>query len=151
MKLILILLLACVPAFAQEKTNLQAKYGTPKSETYSIRPGIDLTVVRNGKGDICSMLIFPETRAESLLVGGAEETLDEGVLNEIIDELVPSEQRGKFERGFVENTFCISDCGCTGNGNLSEYERVYIFLARSKVKTEKRYAEIRWKTVACDN
>lgn len=151
MKLVLIFLLTCVSAFAQERTNLQAKYGIPKSETYLLRPGIDLTVAHNEKGDACSMLIFPETNAEFLLVGGAEKTISEKTLNQIIDELVPIDQRGKFVRGSRLNTFCISDCGCTGNGDLFEYERVYIFFARSKVKIEKRYATIRWKNTVCDN
>jgi hypothetical protein len=148
MKLILVILLVCIPAASQEKDALTAKYGNPKSETYHVRAGIDLTVVRNAKGRVCSMLIFPETAPDALLVGGSEKTIDEKVLNGLIDELVPSDQRGKFLQGSVLNSFCINDCGCTGNGNLSEYERVYVFLARSKTKSEKRYAEIRWKDCA---
>jgi hypothetical protein len=93
MKIVLILLLACFSVVAQTKGELKKRFGDPVSETFMVRPGIVLTATYTPSGQIRELLIAPEV---SGLIKSTSKTLSHYVLREIIDELVPARERGKF-------------------------------------------------------
>jgi hypothetical protein len=146
MKIIIVMLLSCLSVMAQESSDLKQKYGVPQSEIYLMRPDVYLTVTHAKNGQVCEMLISPETPTKSLN-GRTYKTFGSKVLSGLIDELVPINQRGKFIKGGVMNVNCLD---CSYSGDVNEYESVVIFRAKSAQKNQERYAEIRWKSAACE-
>jgi hypothetical protein len=152
MKTLIVILFVCSIAIAQ-KPAAPHKYGTPISETYMMRPGIYVTVVRDAHGGICGLRISPIAQSGYLLAKRNANEMSYDLLKNVVDELVPLNERGKFVRGGVLNTNCL-DVGwanqtCDGNGDVFEYEHVTIFYARSDSKDKKLYAEIRWNRSEC--
>jgi hypothetical protein len=95
LKTLILILMACSVAAAQSSSELQKKYGKPQSETFRIRPEIDMTVSYGKTGLACRMVLEPV----HYWWGAAK--LDEGetfikmsAVTEVFDELVPKEQRG---------------------------------------------------------
>jgi hypothetical protein len=155
MKTLIVLLFACAFVVAQQKPEARQKYGTPISETYMLRPGVYVTVVRDSQASVCGLRISPIAQSGYLLAKDDGETIGYEVLTKVVDELVPLNQRGKFVRGGVLNSNCL-DLGvanqtCEGNGDAFSYENVTIFYARSDTKNKKRYAEVRWNQSECVN
>jgi hypothetical protein len=107
-----------------------------------------VTVTHAKSGEICEMLISPTSLAESLN-GRSRKNIRAEVLTEIIDELVPMNQRGKFVKRSFMNVDCLPDCSYSGD--VFRYERVVIFQAKSGVKNMVRYARIRFENAACEN
>ena len=155
MKTLIVLLFACSVVVAQQKPDASRKYGTPISETYMMRPGIFVTVIRDSRGTVCGLRISPIAQSGYLLAKRDANDMSYELLRKVVDELVPLDQRGKFVRGGVLNTHCL-DLGwanqtCDGNGDVFSYENVTIFFARSDTKDKKLYAEIRWNQSECAN
>jgi hypothetical protein len=153
MKTLILLLIAGVIIVAQDKPDVARKYGTPVSETYMMRPGIYVTVVRNDTGLACGLRIAPAEKPGYLLGKPGDQTIPYATLAAIVDDLVPLAERGKLIRRGGLNTDCL-DLGrdtrpCEGNGDIASYENVTIFFARSLTKDKKRYAEIRWNKSEC--
>ncbi len=48
-------------------------------------------------------------------MAGAQRTIDSKLLTEIIDELVPMSQRGKFVKRSFMNVDCLPDCSYSGD------------------------------------
>ena len=144
MKAVIILVLACSSVVAQTSNGLRRKYGPPVSETYAVRPDISVTVSFNEGGKTCEMLIEPRQPTTPIKLGTARLTL--ATLNEVIDELVPVNKRGKpLMAGFV-NARCLPNDDCWGAS--STYEKVFIYYNGSG-KNEYRYATIQWRDEAC--
>ena len=70
------------------------------------------------------------------------DALDERVLKNIEDELVPINERGEFKMGTLMGLFtCLPDNDCTGG--VEDWEKVAMYTNTGK--TGPRYETIRWK------
>jgi hypothetical protein len=139
MKIVLILLLACFSVVAQTKAELKKRFGDPVSETFTVRPGIVLTATYTPSGQIRELLIAPEV---SGLIKSTSKTLSHYVLREIIDELVPARERGKF----ILSGFITCPSGCAGSSE--DYEKVSIYYNAGKDGVN--YAVIHWKSASSE-
>jgi len=137
MRILLLVLLFSVSALAQTSSDLRQKYGEPISETFKIRPQVLLTVSYAKTGEVCSMLIEPQDTWVGYTKLNDTEPLKGKVLNEILEELAPKNQRGKFLMGTHRN------------GLLEYYERIDV--QRSGQIDKWNYAVIYWKIKACEN
>jgi hypothetical protein len=149
MRIAFILLLTCVVAAAQTSTKLRQKYGEPISDTYDgqpveiykVRPDTKVTVRYTKQGDVCSMFIAPLTETTN----GKPSLLKSQPLDEIIDELVPKDQRGKYLMGTFINITCLPKNDCYGT--QEDYQKVSIHKHGSI--DAHPYASISWKARAC--
>ncbi len=144
MKALFAILLICISVNAQSQEELHKKYGSPISETLTIRPGVFLTINYDETGDICEMIIHPQQLTLNLN-SPTTETMQSTTLTEIIDELVPKNQRGKLIMGTFLNIVCLPSNNCFGS--MSTYERVTIL--RNGGDDKERYAKIRWEGKTC--
>jgi len=134
MKIVLITLLTCFSVGAQTKDEFKKRFGDPVSETFLVRSGIVVTASYTQSGRIRELLIAPEMTG---LIKSKNKTLSHDVLREIIDELVPARDRGKFIlSGFLD---CSDDCG----GSFYNYEKLSIYYNAGKDGVN--YAVIQWK------
>jgi hypothetical protein len=141
MRMAVFLLLVCVVATGQTSSTLRQKYGQPTSETYNVRPNIKVTVTYAKTAEICEMLIQPIAETEN----GKPSLLKSQPLAEVIDELVPKEQRGKYLMGTFLNIICLPNNDCFGVEE--NYEKVLIH--RHGSTDAHPYASIHWKTHTC--
>jgi hypothetical protein len=143
MRTIIVTVLSCVIIAAQTSNDLSQKYGGPLSQTFKVRPGIVVTVTHAKTGEICEMLITPQLPTSSIKSSGA--VLKSKELDEVVEELVPKDQRGKFLMGSFLNLTCLPDNDC--GGMEEDYERVNIY--RNGGIDAHRYATVQWKDNAC--
>ncbi len=144
MKALVAILFICISVNAQSQEEFHKKYGSPISETLTIRPGVFLTVNYAEAGDVCEMIIHPQQLTLDLN-SPITKTMQSTTLTEIIDELVPKSQRGKLIMGTFLNIVCLPLNNCFGG--MSTYERVTII--RNGGDDKERYARIRWKERIC--
>lgn len=94
-----ILPLLFVSVFGQTTSNLEKKYGAPKSYykgsplAYEIRPGFFMTVQYSENGQVCDMLIEPFPNYEPNSIENV--AIPEDLLLTLINELAPESMRGK--------------------------------------------------------
>ncbi|HZE71633.1 MAG TPA: hypothetical protein VE135_19170 [Pyrinomonadaceae bacterium] len=143
MRIAIVFFLTGVVSTAQTSSTLREKYGQPVSETYNVRPDIKLTVTYAKSGDVCEMLIKPASETQN----GKPSLLKSQPLNEVIDELVPKEQRGAYLMGTFVNIICLPNDDCGGTDET--YQRLSIF--RNGGIDAHRYASIHWKRDVCKN
>ena len=141
MRIAIVFLLTAVVATAQTPSTLRQKYGPPASETYNVRPDIKVTVIYAKTGDVCEMLIQPASE----MPNGKPSLLKSNPLNEVIDELVPKDQRGAYLMGTFANIICLPNDDCRGTDE--SYERLSIF--RNGGIDAHRFASIHWKRDVC--
>ena len=139
MKILLIVLLACFSVVAQTKDELKKRFGDSVSETFMVRPGIVLTASYTPSGQIRELLIAPEM---SGLIKSTSKTLSHYVLREIIDELVPARERGKF----TLSGFLTCPPGCAGRSE--NYEKLSIYYNAGKDGVN--YVVIQWKSASSE-
>jgi len=138
MKVLFLLLFLSAAIMAQNSNSLRQKYGEPFSETFEVRPKILLTVKYAKTGEVCSMRIEPLTFRIGDLQLGNTRLIESKLLDEILEELAPENQRGKFLVGTIRGGVMVAD-----------YERVEVY---QKGKTDKwSSAGIVWKNEACEN
>jgi hypothetical protein len=143
MRTVILLFLTCTIATAQTSASLREKYGNPSSETYRVRPDINVTVTYAKTGEVCEMLIKPASET----VNGKPSLLKSQSLKDVIDELVPKDERGTFIIGTFVNLVCLPNNDCAGVDE--SYQRLSIF---SNGSTDAhRFATIRWKRDACES
>ncbi len=144
MKAFFAILFICITANAQSREELLKKYGSPISETLTIRPDVFVTFRYSETGDVCEMIIHRQQLTSDLNYP-ITKTMRSKELTEIIDELVPISQRGKQLMGNFLNMRCLPLDNCWGG--VDNYERVTIL--RNGGDNKERYARIRWKEIAC--
>lgn len=142
-KILLIVFLCSITVGAQTPNRLHQKYGAPVAESYIVRPGIVVTAILSKDGEVCEMVIEPQ-RPFSPIKSGAP-LLKSQTLAEVIDELVPPQERGKFLMGTFLNLTCLPENNCSGTGE--SYERVYVY--RNGGDDAHRYATIQWNSPSC--
>jgi hypothetical protein len=125
----LVLLTPSIYAFGQTPDSLDAKYGKPFN-AYEIRPGVMLQIQRGNQGQITEMKVEPFSGSGS--PAHLDQTINAYLVKEIIDELVPIEERGSQDQSFGL-TFITGRAWMTSY----EYELVSITLFGSTgTKTE---------------
>ena len=143
-KTLLIILICCLPILAQSRSEFHQKYRDPMSETYEVRPGIYVMATYNKQGDVCQLIISPQQVSETLNYPSTK-TMKSDTLTAIIDELVPTQSRGKQTLGGFSNITCLPLNNCFGA--MHNYERVQIF--RNGGTDKERYAFIKFIKAAC--
>jgi len=98
-----ILLIASLSA-AQTSQDFHARYGEPNRERFTIRDDIGLTVEYGSDGLTCQM----EIKKKELLVQrpGPQKLMAPEVVDEIIEELVPADTRGRKVNSLYESMGC---------------------------------------------
>ena len=149
MRIAIILLLTAVVATAQTSSTLRQKYGQPTSdiyngqpvEIYKVRPDIKVTVRYTKQGDVCSMFIAPLSETTN----GKPSLLKSQPLDEVIDELVPEDQRGTHIMDTFLNMTCLPNNNCYGT--QQDYKQLVI--VHNGSIDAYRYVSIEWKHRKC--
>ena len=117
----MLFLLAASGATAPGTIELRSRYGAPNKETFTARPGIDVTVEYGPDRQACDVEIGPSWH----LLDGRPATSPPQMIptkdvSEILGEIASSEARGKKinEGGFQS--------GCYSATEITEYENVVI-------------------------
>jgi hypothetical protein len=139
MKTLLFILLTCTAVAAQTKDDLRKKYGEPVSETFVVRSGIVVTATYAPTGQVKELLIAPQP--SSALIKSKTRTLSDDTLKEIIDNLVPSKERGKYLGGSFLNITCLPQNDCAGSSE--DYEKLTIYYNAGRDGAN--YVVIQWK------
>ena len=139
MKALVILLIMCTAVVAQSRDDLKKKYGQSVAETYLIRPGIIVTASYDSTGQVTELVIAPQLTD---LIKSKNRGLGRETLNEVIDELIPTSERGRGLFGGFFNIGCMPQNDCYGS--YMEYERVIIYCNAGQHR-DVNYAVIRWK------
>ena len=138
--LLSIALLSTAPVSAQTSEELRQKYGAPVEERYLVRPGITASVTYAADGQVCRIEIAPLRESHSH--EGAEEVMALEVVEQVVEELVPSASRGKslgeFRGAFGRNGVY-----------LSEYENVSVLRRTLGSQHSIVSVSIRWKQASC--
>jgi hypothetical protein len=148
MKITLTLLLLALPLLAQTRTEFRQKYESPKADTYQVRRGIIMSVKFAAaplwKNYACEAIVKPENTTASK--PDVPEVMAAESVEQIIDEVIPVEERGR-----LVNQMSVNG-GCTGL-RISIYENVTISRAtRCKQRGGGTYqAWIRWKAIWCED
>jgi hypothetical protein len=138
-----VLLLALQASFPIDTAQtMRQRYGSPISETYLIKPGVVATASFGASGNVCEVVVSPENRAT---VKSGNRKFKHEELTQVIDELVPLNERGKPMGGGFANFRCLPDDDCAGT--ISDSERVSIY--RNGGNDGERYATIRWTRDEC--
>jgi hypothetical protein len=136
--LLLLAFQATLPA--ENGQTLRERYGQPVAEVYRIRPGV-VVVARNGpSGLICSMEIRPESLG---FFNTGINKLNSKKMTEIIDEVMPVSERGKYVIGEFED--CLPDIDCGGSTGV--WEKLSIF--RNGSTDNERFVRITWHREEC--
>ena len=148
MKVALALLLLALPALAQTRTELRQRYESPKADIYLVRQGIIMSVKFAAsplwKNYACEITIKPKNTAASN--AGGSEVMSSELVEQIIDEVIPIEPRGK-----LINQLSVNG-GCNGL-SISIYENVIVSRAtRCQQQGGGTYqAWAKWKAVWCED
>ena len=146
MKMILFIFLAAGSVLAQTRSEFRERCESPEIGIYIVRPGIimsvDFSVDPLGNDHACEAVI--KSQIDETANANHKETISSKLAVEIIDELVPEEQRGKVIFGWQLSA------GCNG-AQMREYETVEIM---RKTRCEARgggiyEALIKWKSPWC--
>jgi hypothetical protein len=141
----LLLGLASFPADTSQ--TLHERYGQPISETYLIRPGIAVAARYGASQHVCSTTIYPEHPTHPL--NSRENSIgDDRQVAEMLSELVPTKERGKYLMGTFLDLFCFVEGETAYCGGVEEdWEKLKI--DRMGTKDANRYAAIHWKRDEC--
>ena len=110
MKCLLLLISSVLCLFGQVDANsLHTKYGEPVEETFTVRPGITVSVVYGNNHQVCKLDIRPSRN---------DSAIPAALIEDILNEIVPASTRGTPGRQGVDCTgFCWK---------VTEYERMHI-------------------------
>jgi hypothetical protein len=133
----LLLLVLQVSFPADTAKTLGDQYGPPISETYLVRPGVVASASYGPSGHVCEIVVSPQRLWNS--------TFNSKQLTEIIDEVVPPNERGKFLMGTFVNAVCFPTQDC--NGTAGTWEKMNIFLNGGT--DAEHYARIQWRRDEC--
>ncbi len=148
MKITLALLLLTLPVLAQTRTEFRQKYESSKADTYLVRQGIIMSVKFAAtplwRNYPCEATIKPERT--TALSANSSEVMAPELVEQIIDEVIPLEQRGKLINQLIVNG------GCNGF-KISIYENVTISRAtRCKQQGGGTYQGlIKWQAMWCED
>lgn len=120
------------------------RYGNPLSETFLVRPGIVVSAIYGASGNTCELVIIPKD-PEMIFTAPNSRTIDNKLLEEIEDELVPEAERGKFKITNILDISCRPENNCAG----IEYDWEKVVIYRNDGETGSRYGIIKWNRHEC--
>lgn len=91
----------------QTSEGLRQRYGKPISETFLVRPGIAVTATYGESSETCSLSIEPRQTFGTPVKPGPP-FIEEKLLKEISEELVPEKDRGEYKTGAFLNILSSS-------------------------------------------
>ena len=97
LKIVLTLLVLSIYAFGQTPDSPANKYGR-MFNAYEIRPGVMLRIRKDNQGQITEMRVERFSGTEGSI--HLDKTIDAYLVKEIIDELLPAEERGNQGQSF---------------------------------------------------
>jgi hypothetical protein len=113
---------------------MRQKYGLPISETYLVKPGVAASGSFGASGHVCEIVVSPDEPDSVRRL----QTFTRQQLTDVIDELVPVNERGKpMDAGFF-NIACLPDNVCAGSTSDSENVSIY----RNGGSDRERYATV---------
>ena len=145
-----------VSFIAKSPETLRQRYGKPLSETFRqrhgkllsetflVRPGIVVSASYGETGQTCELVIKPKPRDPTINEPGSG-SIDDDVLQEIEDELIPKPERGKHIMDTFINIICLTGDDCAGV--QSDWQKIMIY--RNNAAKATRYEQIRWKRAEC--
>jgi hypothetical protein len=115
--LIVFLLVTAGLSMAPRSQQMHTRYGEPDVERFTAGDDTGLTVEYGSDGLACQIVL---ERKQSLLHGQQEpKYMRPEVVDQIIDEVVPAESRGRSINTLLESMGCAE-------GRIEEYENVWI-------------------------
>jgi len=149
---VLLVLLASFPADTSH--TLQVRYGQPisdphgrpGSETYLVRPGIVASVRYGKSGHVRNILVRPAKPFYPLR--SRKNAISSKQMDEILNELVPAEERGKEGTPNLLDVTCFpanTDSVCSG----VEFDWEKVFIHHNGGNGNEQCATIRWKRDEC--
>jgi hypothetical protein len=137
-------LFALVASFpADTAQTLEERYGPPISETYLVRPEIVASARYGRSGHVCEIVLSP--RKPPSLIKSGHYTIDSKQLSDVLDEIVPIDERGKYLIGTFDDITCLPDNDC--GGVQGKWENVVIY--RNGSTGNEHYATIQWRREEC--
>jgi hypothetical protein len=130
---------------AQSPETLRQRYGQPVSETFLVRPGIVVSASYGASGQTCELVIAPK-QPDTISPKPDARPIDDKVLEEIGDELVPKSERGKYIIATFLDIICLPENNCAGVEE--NYQKLVIY--RKAGEKGSHYETIRWKRTECD-
>ena len=134
-----ILVHSALPAYAQSRADLRARYSAPVRETYEIRPGVLAEVTFDARGQACTVEISPKRTPGD----PADPSFDPKIVDALVDEFAPPEMRGA-DLGSVDAEF-----GAPG-AFLKTYERASVTLRTFGPKRAVTSIGIGWRDRSCE-
>ena len=122
---------------------LHERYGPAISETYQLRPGIVASARYGSSGHVCEVVVSP--RKPSSLIKTGNYTIESKELTAVVDEIVPTNGRGKYLIGTFDDITCLPDNDC--QGVQGKWEKVVIY--RNGSTGKEHYATIQWHREEC--
>ena len=140
----IVMIATAAPMVPRTSPELHALYGKPNAERFNVRPDITLSVEYGEDGETCAMRIEPRPPGLHSQMEGAAAPMQK--MTEIVDEIVPMEQRG--------SKLAVSEkpaCSFGGEPPI-EYENVTIKTRYPNCSKPMipRGIEIHFKRPACD-
>jgi len=141
-----------VPFAAKSPESLRQRYGQPISETFLVRPGIVVSATYGTSGNICELVISPrrmepDPNNKMMKRWPGSDPINDDVLREIAEELVPKSEWGKYIMPTFIDGICMPQNDCAGVEE--DYQNVAIFRSNAGVNGASRYETIRWKRTEC--
>jgi hypothetical protein len=129
---------------AKTPESFRQRYGKPLSETFLVRPGVAVSASYGPSGETCSLTIEP-VESVGTSVTPKSPIIEEKLLQEIDEELVPKKDRGKYIMGTFLNIECLPENDCAGV--QEDWRQLVIY--RNSGEKGTRYEQINWKRAEC--
>jgi hypothetical protein len=123
---------------ADTDQNLRERYGPPISENFLVRPGVIATATYGTSGHVCQIVVSPQ-RLWNSTIGSVN-------VGDLLDELVPPSERGKYVSGGFADAECFPTNDCSGSFGV--WENVDMF--RNGATANEHYIRIHWRRKECD-
>jgi hypothetical protein len=129
---------------AKTRETFRQGYGKPLLETFLVRPGVAATTTYGPSGETCFLTIEP-IDSVGTSVTPKSPIIEEKLLREIDEELVPKNERSKYLIGTFLNIECLPNNNCAG----VEEDWGQLVIYRNSGEKGTRYEQIRWKRAEC--
>ncbi|MFZ0521069.1 MAG: hypothetical protein WAL95_08605 [Candidatus Acidiferrales bacterium] len=129
---------------AKTPETLRQRYGKPLSEIFLVRPGVAVSATYGPSGETCSLKIEP-IDSVGTTVKPKSPIIEEQLLQEINEELVPEKERGEYIMGTFLNIICLPDDDCAGV--QEDWGQLVIY--RNSGEKGTRYEQIKWNRAEC--
>jgi hypothetical protein len=128
---------------ADTSSDFSKRYGSPICETYLVRPAIVASVSYGKSGQACEIVVSPNQSGEP--IKSRNTTINSQQLTEVLDEIVPVEERGKMRMGIFAHLTCWPSLDCEGTQTIWDTVEIY----RNGGDNNEHYATIQWNRDEC--